>query len=83
MMPEKFLPLGSVIKLKGATKRMMIIGFCAVDGENKEKIYDYYGCLYPEGVVSMDRTLLFDHEQIETIYCIGFSDDEEKEFKTK
>jgi len=80
---EKFLPIGTVVMLKGGTKRLMILGFCAVSGSNKEKIYDYSGCLYPEGLLSSEQVALFDHEQIENIYHIGFIDEETKNFKQK
>ena len=36
---EKYLPIGSVVILKGATKRLMISGFCAIDNSNKDKIW--------------------------------------------
>ncbi len=78
---EKYLPIGSVVILKEAQKRMMIIGFCC-ESENKET-YDYAGCLYPEGVIAPDKTLLFNHDQIARIYCIGFKDEEEERFKEK
>ena len=69
--------------LKGGKKRAMIIGFCSISDEDKSKVFDYSGCLYPEGVISSNQTLLFDHEQIEKVYHIGLIDDEEKEFKQK
>lgn len=80
---EKYLPIGTIVLLKDATKRLMITGFCAVDAEENNKIYDYVGCMYPEGVLSNDESALFNHNQIEKIYYMGLSDDEEKEFKTK
>ena len=81
---ERYLPIGTVVILKGAKKRVMIVGFCAVMESNKEKIYDYSGCLYPEGLLSSDQVALFDHEQIETFYHLGLADDEEeKSFKEK
>lgn len=80
---EKYFPIGTVVKLKGATKRCMIIGFCAMTNDNNEKVYDYSGCLYPEGLVSSNQTLLFDHDQIAQIYHFGLTDEEEKTFQTK
>ena len=80
---EKFLPIGTVVMLKGGKKRTMITGFCCIDESNKEKVFDYSGCLYPEGVISNKQVLLFDHEQIDRIYHLGLIDDEEKEFKNK
>ena len=78
---ENHLPIGTVVMLKDGTKRVMITGFCTISEEEKEKIYDYSGCPYPEGFTSPDNTLLFNHNQIEQIYHIGFSDEEEKTFK--
>ena len=79
---EKYLPIGTVVILKGATKRLMISGFCAIDNSNKDKIWDYSGCMYPEGFLNSNQICLFDHDQIEKIYHIGLSNDnEEKEFK--
>lgn len=80
---DKYLPIGTVVMLKGGTKRAMITGFCSVSGDNKDKVFDYSGCLYPEGFISSDRTLLFDHSQIEKIYYLGLIDEEEKKFKEK
>lgn len=80
---EKYLPIGTVVMLKGGTKRAMITGFCSIANEDKTKIYDYSGCLYPEGILKSDQTLLFNHEQIDKIYHLGLSDDEEKSFKQK
>lgn len=80
---EKYLPIGSVILLNGGTKRLMITGFCIVPNDDKNKVFDYSGCLYPEGVISSDQIALFNHDQIKTIYAIGYSDEEEKQFKEK
>ena len=82
-MKEKFLPLGSVVLLKNATKRLMITGFYVKADENGEKTYAYVGCLYPEGVISSKENCVFNHEQIDKIFFIGYSDDEEKRFKEK
>lgn len=78
---EKYLPIGSVVLLNNGTKRLMITGFCVVPNDDTTKIYDYSGCLYPEGVISSEQIALFNHDQIKTIYAIGYSDDEEKNFK--
>lgn len=82
-MREKYLPIGTVVLLKGGRKRAMITGFCSVAQENQEKIFDYSGCVYPEGYLSSNQVCLFDHDQIEKIFFLGFEDDEEKAFKDK
>lgn len=80
---DKYLPIGTVVLLKNAQKRMMITGFCCADEENPDKMYDYIGCLYPEGLISSENNLLFDHDQIGQIFALGFKDEEEVEFKEK
>lgn len=80
---EKYLPIGTVVMLRGGKKRAMITGFCSISGEDKSKVYDYSGCLYPEGFISSNQTLLFNHEQIEKIFHLGLADEEEKQFKQK
>lgn len=82
-MREKYLPIGTVVLLKGGKKRAMITGFCSVAQENQEKIYDYSGCVYPEGYLSSNQVCLFDHDQIDKIYFLGYEDEEEKMFKEK
>lgn len=82
-MKEKYLPIGTVVLLKGGRKRAMITGFCSVAQENQEKIYDYSGCVYPEGYLSSNQVCLFDHDQIEKIFFVGFEDEEEAAFKDK
>lgn len=78
---EKFLPIGTVVILKNGKKRVMISGFCVVDGDDNDKIWDYSGCLYPEGLIDISTICLFNHEQIQEVYHLGLVDDEEKKFK--
>ncbi len=76
---EKYLPIGSVVLLKDATKKVMIIGFGSKDyGQNKT--FDYSACLYPEGLLTSDQILLFNHDQIKEISFIGFVNEEQKIF---
>ena len=47
-MLEGLLPIGSVVLLKDASKRLMIIGVCRKDASGpEEKVWDYVGCYYP------------------------------------
>ena len=73
---EKYLPLGSVVLLKKAKKRVMIVGYAVRGKESGNKIWDYVGCMYPEGLLSSDKNLLFNHNDINKVYALGFSDDE-------
>ena len=80
---EKYLPVGTVVLLQNGTKRVMINGFCTMDANNPSRIFDYSGVLFPEGSLSSDQTLLFDHSQIVRVDHMGLQDDEEKTFKVK
>ena len=80
---EKYLPVGTVVLLANGSKRVMINGFCTMDANKPDKIYDYSGVLFPEGSLSSDQTLLFDHSQIVRVDHYGLEDQEEKEFKVK
>ena len=51
--------------------------------EGDEKVHDYLGCLYPEGALESKDVILFDHDQIQMIYFIGFQDLEELAFRKK
>lgn len=82
MKNKKYFPIGTVVSLKNSTKRIMIIGFCAIE-EKEEKVYDYSACLYPEGLISSKQILLFDHNQIDKVYHAGLICKEEEEFKKK
>lgn len=80
---EKYLPVGTVVLLQNGSKRVMINGFCTMDANKPDKIYDYSGVLFPEGSLSSDQTLLFDHNQIIRVDHMGLEDQEEKDFKVK
>ncbi len=81
-MEKKFLPIGSVVLLKDGTKKVMVTGFCPIP-RGQTEMYDYVGCLYPEGVIESDKNLVFNHDQINEIVFSGYVDDEEKAFKVK
>lgn len=78
---NEFLPVGTVVMLKEGTKRISIIGFCPVIGDGRE--FDYVGCLYPEGLLNPNETLLFNHSDIKEIYHVGLKDQEHIDFSKK
>lgn len=77
---KKYLPLGSVVLMNGATKRIMVTGYAATSPESGDRVWDYIGCLWPEGMVTSDKNLLFDHKDINQVYAIGYSDEEQTKF---
>ncbi len=88
-MKEKFLPIGSVVLLKGGKKEVMITSYCIFpnntevkNGEEvkpQKKMYEYGGCIYPEGILDSNMVCAFDHNQIEKICHIGYETPSQKE----
>ncbi len=76
----KFLPLGSIVILKKGTLKIMIDGYLQVDVNDKNKVYDYIGCIYPCGSIRSDFNILFNHEDIDEIIAIGLRDKELLEY---
>ena len=72
---KKYLPIGSVVLLANSQKRVMIVGV-KQKAVGDEKIWDYSGCLFPEGILDPEKLYLFDNEQIERLYFIGLQDGE-------
>lgn len=79
---KKFLPIGSVVLLKESQKRIMIVGVKQKQADS-DKVWDYSACLYPEGILDPERLYLFDAEQIERLYFVGFQDGEGLSFLDK
>ncbi|MBE5785919.1 MAG: DUF4176 domain-containing protein [Clostridiales bacterium] len=68
---RKLLPIGSVVRLVGAQKYLMIFGIRQTDTkENRE--YDYIAVMYPEGNLGENLRFMFDHDAIEEILFTGY-----------
>ena len=80
---SKLLPIGSVVLLNNGTKKVMVTGFYTVPANDNTKVFDYCGCLFPEGIITSEQNLLFDHNQIQTVCYMGYANEEDKEFKAK
>lgn len=80
---NELLPIGSVVLLKESEKRLMVMGFCQAKPEDTSVVYDYCGCLYPEGYMDADNIYLFNHEQVEQVYSIGYIDEEQLAFRPR
>lgn len=79
---KELLPIGSVVLIKEGQKRVMIYGRNQIQ-VSTGNMYDYISCLYPEGNIDGNYTYLFNHENIEKVYFIGFQDEEELDFQEK
>ncbi len=77
------LPIGTVVLLKNSTKKVMIMGFCQVSAKNPGVVWDYTGCVFPEGFLGPDQMFMFNNEQIEQVFAVGYQDQEQMAFKIK
>ena len=75
-----YLPIGSVVLLKGGEDRLMVIGRIVAPSTDN-KIYDYAACPFPGGLGGIDQLYCFNNDQIERVYFIGFQDPEELELQ--
>lgn len=76
---KNLLPVGSVVLLKDATKKLMIIGILQVKPD-EEKLYDYLAVPFPEGYIGETNNFLFCHEDINDIIFTGYENPERLEF---
>ena len=75
----KYLPIGTVCMLKKGSKKVMITGFCTTTKKD-DTVYDYNACLFPEGILTTDKTIVFNHDQIDKVFYMGYMDDEARNF---
>ena len=77
---KKPMPIGSVVTLYDDYNKYMIVGF---NYNNGDTIKDYLGCRYPYGIDEENKTIGFNHSQIDRVYFIGYVNNHEKTFKNK
>ena len=76
---KELLPIGSVVLLNEAVKKLMIYGVKQTDPDD-DKEYDYIGVMYPEGNLGEVGTFLFNHSYIAEVFFTGYEDDERETF---
>lgn len=74
-----FLPLGSVIKLRGSIRKAIVVarGLMTIV-DNRALYFDYGGALYPEGILG-DQIMYFNHADIEEVVFKGYENEENEE----
>jgi len=74
----EYLPLGSIIVIKGGVRKVVIVarGVGAKINGNM-RLFDYSGCVYPDGITG-EKTLLFNHSEIQKVIFMGYTDEDEK-----
>ena len=79
---KNLLPIGSVVTLTDATKKIMIIG-TDVKLEDDDTIYNYVGVPFPEGNIGSDVLFLFQNDDIENVDFVGFVNSEVQIYRTQ
>ena len=79
---KRLLPSGTVVRLHNGEKQLMIVGIGQED-PNTGEVYDYSSVFYPEGYINAQNLFLFNQENIEEIYHIGYLDDDGYDYRTK
>ena len=81
-MKKSLLPIGSVVLLKGGQKRLMICGRIQTDVATGIT-YDYSACYYPDGILNSKELFMFNNDNIQRLFFIGFQDGEELAFRSE
>ncbi|MBM7643967.1 hypothetical protein JOD45_000158 [Scopulibacillus daqui] len=80
---DYLLPIGSVVYLKDIDKQEVMIYGRKQKRENESKIWDYVGCPYPQGNISKDYNIFFDHNQILKVIFKGYETESEIQLRRK
>ena len=78
-MLKNILPVGSVVRLHGGQRSVMIIGIMQQHEDQKGNIgrSDYMGVPYPVGYLHPDLNFCFDNSDVEEVLFRGYDDNEE------
>lgn len=74
-MVKDYLPIGSIVKMKGSKQKVMVTGLQSIRATEPNRVYDYIGVIYPMGYLSSAYQVLFDNEEIEETVFVGYSDE--------
>ncbi len=74
---EKYLPLGSIVVLKGNIKKLMIVARGVMTGGENGRLLDYGAVMYPEGLID-ENMIFFNHKDIYKVVFEGYSDSDEE-----
>ena len=82
-MRTNFLPIGSIVALKNLKKKVMVTCIYVKDPDNDKLIYDYCGCMYPEGAVINNKNILFNGSDISEVVFMGYTDIDFQEYNNE
>lgn len=73
----EYIPLGSIVLLKGGLQKLLIIARALnVRKGEKEYFFDYGAVAYPEGLVG-DQMAYFNHDQLAKVVFEGLKDEDD------
>ncbi len=73
-MEKDYLPLGSIVLLNGGRKKLMVTGYAVSTPDFPDRIFDYCGCMYPEGTIRSDTICVFNQTEIYKVLFRGYMD---------
>lgn len=68
---NEMLPIGSVVTIGMVKQAIMIYGRNQQQGD-KDDMWDYVACPYPQGHLSDESNVFFNHSQIEDVIFKGY-----------
>ncbi len=75
-MEEKYLPIGTVCTIKNSNKKVMIMSYFSIEYNNSAVMYDYKGCVYPEGLLLPSQAVSFNHDDIVSVDFLGYKNND-------
>lgn len=77
---RKYLPIGTIVKLKNVDKLTIIAGYFPRGEANNGHVWDYSAFPYPEGIIDNEKIVQFDNEAIEKVVVMGYQDELQMQF---
>ncbi|MEY9865995.1 hypothetical protein ABIE66_001374 [Peribacillus sp. B2I2] len=79
---NELLPIGTIVTLDIFPQPLMVYGRMQQQAE-KVSVWEYVACPYPQGHISDESNVFFNHEQIKQVIFKGFESKGEKIMKEK
>lgn len=77
---DKYLPIGTICTVREYSKKVIIVGYYAIQYNGNVNMYDYKGYSYPEGLLLDNKSIYFNHSDIIKIDFMGFKNDDYNKF---
>ena len=74
-MNTRYLPIGSIVLLRGGAKKLMVVGYFGVNPDGEQ--VDYMGVVYPEGYLDYKEIIGFNRVEVQEILFEGYKDIEQ------